>query len=285
MLGGGGPKAKVAVTAAANCPLGRPAAPTITRLVLSKDASLVNNMDVFISWSGERSRCAAEALRTWLPKVINAIKPWLSVTDVEKGSRWSTDIASRLEQSKLGIICLTKGNLHSDWILFEAGALSKTLQNTYVCPLLFELQPADVKGPLAQFQATRAIKEEIRKLLQTINSAIGDQSLSEAHLSEAFDVWWPKLERQFGELPAEEAHESPARPDREILEEILALMRSQARSVAAPAPERTPLKAELRMVDESKPSKPSVPAPFDVSPAKAEAPEPVDDYGNGMEKR
>lgn len=190
-------------------------------------------MDVFISWSGERSRRAAEALRAWLPKVINVLKPWMSATDIDKGTRWSTDVAGRLEQSKLGIICLTPGNLHSDWILFEAGALSKTLLNTYVCPLLIGLQPADVKGPLAQFQATRATKEEIRQLLKTINSALGDQSLPEIHFNEAFDVWWPKLEEQFQKLPADKEEEVSPRDQREILEEILALVRNGARNSAA----------------------------------------------------
>jgi TIR domain-containing protein len=228
-------------------------------------------MDVFISWSGERSKHAAEALRAWLPKVINALKPWVSVSDIDKGSRWSADVAGRLEQARFGIICLTPGNLHSDWIVFEAGALSKTLQNTYVCPLLFDLHPADVKGPLAQFQATRAVKEEIRKLLQTVNSALAEQSLTEAHLTEAFDVWWPKLQEQFDQLPAEEKHESPERPEREILEEILALMRSQSRSVATLAQERTPVKSEARSIDEPKLGSP------DTSPPKAESVKADDD--------
>jgi hypothetical protein len=233
-------------------------------------------MDVFISWSSERSRRAAEALRTWLPKVINAVKPWLSATDIDKGARWSADVAGRLEQAKLGIICLTPGNLHSDWILFEAGALSKTLQNTYVCPLLFGLHPADVKGPLAQFQATRATKEEVRKLLQTINAALGDQSLTEIHLNEAFDVWWPKLEEQFQDLPVDEEQETPARPEREILEEILALMRSQARSVAAIVQDRPPLKAEPRIIDEPKLSS--------LDPVKAEPQGTNDDLASQKEE-
>jgi hypothetical protein len=82
---------------------------------------------------------AAEALRGWLPKIINALKPWLSSADIDKGARWSADVASRLEAAKAGIICLTPSNLHSDWILFEAGALSKTLKNTFVCPFLIGL--------------------------------------------------------------------------------------------------------------------------------------------------
>jgi hypothetical protein len=113
-------------------------------------------VEVFISWSGERSKCVAEALRNWIPKIINAVLPWLSSADIDKGARWSADVASKLESSKVGIICLTPSNVHSDWILFEAGALSKILKNTFVCPLLIGMEPSDIKGPLAQFQATRS---------------------------------------------------------------------------------------------------------------------------------
>ncbi|HEY2912415.1 MAG TPA: toll/interleukin-1 receptor domain-containing protein [Candidatus Angelobacter sp.] len=194
-------------------------------------------MDVFISWSGERSRAAAEALRGWLPKIINAIKPWLSSADIDKGARWGTDIATRLEAAKASIICLTPSNLHSDWILFEAGALSKTLKNTFVCPFLIGLEPSDVKPPLAQFQATRATKEDVLKLLKTLNGALGDSALPETHIDEVFDVWWPKLESLLKKLPVEESSANPHRPDRELLEEILSLVRNQYRSDVLPGPE------------------------------------------------
>jgi len=188
-------------------------------------------MDVFISWSGEHSRAAAEALRGWLPKIINAIKPWLSSADIDKGARWSTDVASRLEAARAGIICLTPSNLHADWILFEAGALSKTLQNTFVCPFLIGLEPSDVKPPLAQFQATKAQKTDVLKLLKTLNTALGENALPEAHIDEAFEVWWPKLDSQLNALPAEESKTKTHRLDRELLEEILALVRNQARDI------------------------------------------------------
>lgn len=187
-------------------------------------------MDVFISWSGERSRAAAEALRNWLPKIINAIKPWLSSEDIEKGARWSVDVAGRLEKVKAGIICLTPSNLHSEWILFEAGALSKTLQNTFVCPFLIGLEPSDVKPPLAQFQATKAVKADVLKLLKTLNTVLSESALGEEHIKEAFEVWWPKLEVQLKDLPADEPTAKPHRTERDILEEILALVRNQNRS-------------------------------------------------------
>src|ERR1035437_2765095 len=194
-------------------------------------------MDVFISWSGKRSGAAAEALRDWLPKIINALNPWLSAADIDKGARWGTEIASKLRDSKAGIICLTADNLHSDWLLFEAGALSKTIENTYVCPLLIGLEPADVKPPLAQFQATRATKNDVLKLLRTLNSALGDAALPITHIEEAFEVWWPKLEAKLTLLPSDGTAIGPQRSERDLLEEVLALVRNQSRPAAPSQPE------------------------------------------------
>ena len=188
-------------------------------------------MDIFISWSGPRSGAAAEALRNWLPKIINAVRPWLSSADVDKGARWGVDIAVRLEAAKAGIICLTPGNVHSDWILFEAGALSKTLTNTFVCPLLIGLEPSEITGPLAQFQATRAIKRDVLKLVQTLNTGLGEAALADAHLEEAFEVWWPKLDSQLAALPQEGGESRPSRSDRDLLEELLDYARNQNRAV------------------------------------------------------
>ncbi len=93
--------------------------------------------NVFISWSGERSRRAAEALYEWLPIVLQSARPWMSNTDIDKGSRGLEEVGKALEGMKVGIICLTPENLTAEWILFEAGALSKTLDaKTRVCTYL-----------------------------------------------------------------------------------------------------------------------------------------------------
>jgi len=57
-------------------------------------------MDIFISWSGPRSGAVAEALKKWLPMIVNAFKPWLSSADIDKGARWSTDVAAKLQAAK-----------------------------------------------------------------------------------------------------------------------------------------------------------------------------------------
>jgi hypothetical protein len=81
------------------------------------------------------------------------------------------ELAKALEGAELGILCLTKENLSSPWILFEAGALSKSMSEGRVVPLLVDLQPTDLDGPLSQFQAITATKEGIRRLLKVIAEA------------------------------------------------------------------------------------------------------------------
>jgi hypothetical protein len=49
-------------------------------------------MRVFLSWSGERSRRVAAALRKWLPATLNAINPWMSEVDILPGGVFRSDI-------------------------------------------------------------------------------------------------------------------------------------------------------------------------------------------------
>jgi TIR domain len=61
-------------------------------------------MKVFISWSGERSQILAQALREWLPMVLQSVDPWLSQADIEAGERWAEKIAKELEGCNFGIL-------------------------------------------------------------------------------------------------------------------------------------------------------------------------------------
>jgi len=42
--------------------------------------------------------------------------------------------------------------------------------------------------------ATKAEKEDTRKLMDKINKSLGEAALDSGRLSEAVDVWWPRLE-------------------------------------------------------------------------------------------
>lgn len=192
-------------------------------------------MKVFISWSGPLSKRLGEAIRDWLPGVLQLVTPYFTPSDIEKGSRWSTDIAKELEDSQVGILCVTQDNLHSDWILFEAGALSKRLQKSHVCPILFGITNTDLAGPLKQFQTTGFEKSDFHKLLGVINSQLGDQKLPQKTLELVFEKWWPDLEAKIHEILVDvEAPDQPLRSDRELLEEVLELSRVASRRVSRP---------------------------------------------------
>lgn len=188
---------------------------------------------VFISWSGELSNRLAEAVRQWLPGVLQFVKPYFTPSDVEKGTRWGSDILSELDSSDIGIICLTKDNLDKPWILFESGALSKNFEKSRVCTLLFNIETTDLTGPLTIFQNTRFSKEDFKKLVKSINNAGGDSKLDDSVLDGVFEMWWPKLEEQVRKILEEFQHvdEGSHREERDILEEILELTRLNTRKI------------------------------------------------------
>lgn len=161
------------------------------------------------------------------------MKPYFNPNDIEKGTRWSTDIASELESSDAGIICLTKDNLNKPWILFEAGALSKNFGKSNVCKILFNLDSSDFSGPLTSFQATKFDKADFKKLLITVNNTGGESKLDPAVLNDVFEMWWPKLETKINEILSSHVvvNDNEIRSEREILEEVLKLTRLNSKRI------------------------------------------------------
>ena len=210
-------------------------------------------MKIFISWSGDRSREVAKALSEWLPRVIQALQPYFS-PEIEKGSKWSTEVDQALEGTAFGIICLTRENLRSEWVHYEAGALSKT-GDARIWTLLVDVDHADVRQPLGRFQHTKAEAEDIRKMLHAINTRLsvsGGTPLPERMLDEIFDDAWPRLRAALDRaltLSGEESNRITSdggRGDREILEEILEHVRVQARRIDALEAERGQTRAKVR---------------------------------------
>lgn len=195
-------------------------------------------MKVFLSWSGHKSHQVALVLRDWLPSVIQSLTPYVSSEDIDKGARWSTDIAKELEDSTFGILCVTKDNLEAPWLLFEAGALSKMMDKSSVCPFIFDLKRAEVKGPILQFQSTIFDKDDVKKLLLTLNKACRDSGLKEDLLSKTFDVWWPNLKDSLDAIKGESSEEEKPSTDKsfrnEMLEEILELSRTNQKLLRSP---------------------------------------------------
>lgn len=177
-------------------------------------------MKVFISWSGERGQLLAQAFHGWLPLVLHYVKPWLSEADVSAGDRWAQAVAKELETSNFGVICVTPENLGSPWVLFEAGALAKSMQGTKVIPLLFNLEFSDISGPLAQFQAKKFERSGLAEVVHSINQS-APEPIPEDRARQLFNALWPELEKQLESIPAEAPTEKHMRPPHEILEELV----------------------------------------------------------------
>lgn len=202
-------------------------------------------MKVFLSWSGPVSHKVACALRDWLPSVIQSIDPYVSSEDIDKGARWSTDIAAELDESNFGVLCLTPDNLNAPWLNFEAGSLAKALDKARVCPFLFRVKRAEVDGPLLQFQSTVFEADDVKKLLGTMNKHAEDsEHLEQERVDSAFDVWWPRLESSLGSIKPEGPDQKGGRRaakdtseslSSKMIEEILELVRSQHRLLNDPS--------------------------------------------------
>lgn len=195
-------------------------------------------MKVFISWSGERSQALAQALHDWIPLVLHNVEPWLSQADIEAGDRWADAVAKELSDSNFGIICVTRENVGSPWVLFEAGALAKSMQGSKVIPLLLDLEFRDITGPLAQFQAKKLEKAGISEVIASINQTC-NHAVPEARAKQLFEALWPEFEKKVAAIPEQPTAAKHARPQHEILEELVSSVRSldsRMREVADGAP-------------------------------------------------
>jgi hypothetical protein len=187
---------------------------------------------VFLSWSGLRSRKVAEALRRWLPDVIQEIDPWVSSQDIAKGGRGIEEITHELSTTDFGIICVTPENESSTWIHFEAGSLAKQFEVAHVAPFLLGIKIADLTGPLSKFQATVGdSRDDVRKLVGDMNKALAGRAVAEDRLERAFTRSWPEFEEALqvahSSTPPEGARHSIERSEADMLEEILLLARKQ----------------------------------------------------------
>lgn len=181
-------------------------------------------MKVFLSWSGDRSQKLAEALKEWLPLVLHYVEPWVSKSDIEAGERWATEVGKELESSNFGVICITAENVGSPWILFESGALSKSMQEGRVVPLLLDLEFKDIDGPLAQFQSKKVEQDGVWGLVLSINN-LASSPVPESRLRQLFQKLFSDLAAAVEAIPKATEPGKPTRPQHEVLEELVTSVR------------------------------------------------------------
>jgi hypothetical protein len=94
--------------------------------------------------------------------------------------------------------------------------------------LLIDLKTSDVTGPLSQFQSVIMEREGIWKLISDVNKAGTSPSGDEGSLEMRFEALWPKMETELSNANQRVGAIPQERSDREIIEEILALVRRQS---------------------------------------------------------
>lgn len=188
-------------------------------------------MKIFISWSGDQAKQVAEFLREWLPTVLaGSVTPFVSSQDIAKGERGLSVISTELETVNYGIVVLTKSNHGAPWVNFEAGAIAKSLGEGRVSTVLVDVTRADITGPLSQFQDTvLGEKSDVKKLLDDMAVAAGG-GVPQATRDVMFASMWPQLEEAVKSASGG-VDPTTERGEKDILEEVLELVRSVQRDV------------------------------------------------------
>jgi hypothetical protein len=149
---------------------------------------------ILLSWSGESSRALATFLREWLPRVLSGVEPWMSDKDIGPGQIWFDELMESLLGVQAGIVCVTRENVTSPWIHFEAGCLAAKFAKGLLCPYLVGMKVSDLgRSPLGSRQCVSATKEGTWQLVSGLNKLLRRRQ-DDGPLSSLFDLHWPELE-------------------------------------------------------------------------------------------
>lgn len=157
-------------------------------------------MKIFISWSKPVSNSVAKCLKDFFKEIFvdtyqKDVTFFISSENINSGAKWFDVICTELSKSDLAIVCLTKQNKISKWLDFESGAIAFNNKNKVanVCPFLFDITEIEKENPLSQFQITKNNKDDLYKLVKTVNVR-GQYKLTDKQLSIAFESNYTKLE-------------------------------------------------------------------------------------------
>lgn len=163
-------------------------------------------MKVFISWSGDRGKAVAKALAQWLPTLFEGLDVFYSPRDITAGSAWLPKLFEGLKQCDVGVLCLTPENQTSPWMLFEAGAVWRGMEDARIIPYCHDLDPASLGEPLKNIQGVADTWHGTWSLVRSLNKC-RPKPRPDAELQAVFEALWPGLEKTLAKvpLPPEEA--------------------------------------------------------------------------------
>jgi hypothetical protein len=97
------------------------------------------DMNIFISWSKHKSMEIAKKTKELLESVNLHINAFVSEVDINGGEYVQSEIIEKIKNCDKLVLCYTKENKKSPWLLFEAG-YARGLNKT-VIPVLFDNDP------------------------------------------------------------------------------------------------------------------------------------------------
>lgn len=96
-------------------------------------------MKIFISWSKPQSKEFAIETKKLLESITPRINAFVSEVDISAGEYVQEKIIDKIESCQKLVLCFTKENKKSPWLLFEAGYARGNKKT--VMPLLFDNDP------------------------------------------------------------------------------------------------------------------------------------------------
>lgn len=185
---------------------------------------------IFVSWSGEQARQAGLVISNWLQEIYQRVDVFYSPESIDKGLRGYVEIQAAISRAVAAIVVVTPESSVAPWVNYEAGALSMQAVDgggeRKVVPFLVGLDsPADVTGPLTLFQMATRRRDEVVKMVASLNKVMG---IDPGRAERMVDSAWDQLDSGLEEISFDPAEIPEARTERQILEELLELARASA---------------------------------------------------------
>ena len=149
-------------------------------------------MNIFISWSGCRTKSVAVALREMIVKLKIGFNPWTSVQDIAVGRVWRNELFKSLKIAEIGIVCTSRNSLKSKWVQFEIGALCTSLQDDRLFPYIIDNDQNEVSETIEHLQCCHKNLDDTWKLIKCIYK-IKYGSVPNINIRKKFLILWPKF--------------------------------------------------------------------------------------------
>src|SRR4249919_2806440 len=194
-------------------------------------ADIASKKKIFISWPKPYSKAVALVLKRHLPELLDGIDIFMSDKDIGPGERSMKVLEQQLADTSYGILVVTAANQFEPWLNFEAGALSKQVDNDadgvpLVVPLLVDLDgPAQITGPISQFQAVTLDQSGLNLIARSISELVpSDPDMATVRLQRA----WNAIQESLNEAMKKQAvHlDKPRRTVEDKVDEALGILRS-----------------------------------------------------------